>query len=143
MRSIEAQIIQGGVGDLILVAGHDTTGSRMVPSISVRVSTDRDGEAVHNPRGEIKSFKGGRINWLHRDPDWTDILDFRGSADVEGKVDEWTRLEVICDRDQITNIVNGHVVNRGSGASLSSGKILFQSEGAEIYFRRIELRPLH
>ncbi len=51
-------------------------------------------------------------------------------------------MEVICDGGTITNIVNGYVVNRGTNSSLTKGKILFQSEGAEIFFRKIEVRPL-
>jgi hypothetical protein len=35
------------------------------------------------------------------------------------------------------------VVNAGTSASLTRGKILFQSEGAELFFRKIELTPLH
>jgi hypothetical protein len=34
------------------------------------------------------------------------------------------------------------VVNEGSGANPSRGRILFQSEGAEVFFRNIELAPL-
>jgi Domain of Unknown Function (DUF1080) len=49
---------------------------------------------------------------------------------------------VICDGDTITNIVNGYVVNAGTRSSPTEGKILFQSEGAEIVFRTIEVRPL-
>ena len=33
-------------------------------------------------------------------------------------------------------------MNGGTKANLTRGKILFQSEGAEVYFRKIELRPL-
>ena len=51
-------------------------------------------------------------------------------------------MEVICDGDTITNIVNGYVVNVGTKSSLTMGKIQFQSEGAEIHFRKIEVRPL-
>ena len=51
-------------------------------------------------------------------------------------------MEVICDGDRITNIVNGYVVNIGTNSSLSRGKLMFQSEGAEILFRKIEIRPL-
>ena len=51
-------------------------------------------------------------------------------------------MEVICDGDTITNIVNGNVVNVGTKSSLTEGKIQFQSEGAEIFFRKIEVRPL-
>ena len=40
------------------------------------------------------------------------------------------------------HVVNGKVANEGSGAKPASGKILFQSEGAEVYFRNMELRPI-
>jgi hypothetical protein len=33
-------------------------------------------------------------------------------------------------------------VNVGSGGSVKKGKILLQSEGAEIFFRKVELKPL-
>ena len=84
----------------------------------------------------------GRYNWWGRDPGWKDVLGFRGSRDVEKPAGEWNRMEVICDGDSITNIVNGYVVNIGTKSSLTKGKIIFQSEGAEIFFRKIEVRPL-
>ena len=59
-----------------------------------------------------------------------------------GAAGEWNRMEVICDGDAITNILNGYVVNVGTGSSLTQGKIQFQSEGAEVFFRKIEVRPL-
>ena len=40
------------------------------------------------------------------------------------------------------NILNGKVVNEGTKSSHTRGKILFQSEGAEVFFRTIELHPL-
>ena len=49
---------------------------------------------------------------------------------------------MIADGDQITNIVNGKIVNQASRSSLTGGKILIQSEGAEIYVRRVDLEPL-
>ena len=142
MRSVEAQIIEGGVGDFILVAGYDRDGRRVVPRFTAPVALDRDGEPVYDPRGDRREFEGGRINWYGRDVDWDDRLGFRGRQDVESPYGEWTRLEVIADGDRITNVVNGTVVNEGHGSSLTEGKILIQSEGAEIYFRRIDLRPL-
>ncbi len=85
---------------------------------------------------------GGRINWFARDPEWKDIKGFRGKHDVEKVAGEWNTLECICDGDKITNILNGIVVNAGTNASHTRGKILFQSEGAEVFFRRIDLLPL-
>ncbi len=93
-------------------------------------------------RGASRTPDGGRFNWWGRDPGWKDVLWFRGHDDVEKPPGEWNRMEVICDGDSITYIVNGCVVNAGTKASLTAGKILFQSEGAEIFFRKIEVRPL-
>jgi hypothetical protein len=142
MRSVEAQIIEGGVGDIILVAGFDREGRRVVPRLTAPVTEDRDKEPVYDPEGESREFEGGRINWRGRDPDWEDRLGFRGRRDVESPSGEWTRLEVLADGDRITILVNGSVVNAGTGSSLTEGRILIQSEGAEIYVRRVELRPL-
>ena len=55
---------------------------------------------------------------------------------------EWNRMEVVCDGDSITTILNGYLVNAATKSSLTRGKLLFQSEGAEIFFRKIEVRPL-
>jgi 3-keto-disaccharide hydrolase len=142
MLSQECQIIQGGVGDLIMVAGYDAAGKQTVPRLTATAGKDRDGEDVYDPNAPPREFQGGRINWSGRDPDWKDMLGFRGRQDVESPGGEWTRLEVICDGDGITNIVNGKTVNQATKSSLTRGKLLFQCEGAEIYFRKIQLEPL-
>src|SRR4051812_27681245 len=49
--------------------------------------------------------------------------------DAEKPTGEWNTVEVVCEGDKITNIVNGVVVNSGSHASVTRGKILLQSEG--------------
>lgn len=142
MRSVEAQIIEGGVGDFILVAGFAPDGRRLEPRVAATAGRDRDGEAIYDPAAERQVFESGRINWRGRDVDWKDMLGFRGRQDVESPFGEWTRLEVVADGDKVTNIVNGTVVNEASASSLTEGRILIQSEGAEIYFRRIDLEPL-
>ena len=63
------------------------------------------------------------------------------TTDAEKPTGEWNIVEVVCDGDKITNIVNGVVVNEGTQASETKGKILLQSEGAEVYYRKIELIP--
>ena len=55
---------------------------------------------------------------------------------------EWNRMEVVCDGETIRCILNGVLVNEAIKSSQASGKILLQSEGAEIFFRKIEVRPL-
>lgn len=136
MESIECQIIEGGCGDFILVAG------RGRPSLTCETRTGADRQLYYEKGGKAVTRDSGRFNWWGRDPAWKDVLGFRGKADVERPAGEWNRIEVVCDGNTITNIVNGVVVNVGTGSSLTQGKILFQSEGAEILFRTIEVRPL-
>jgi hypothetical protein len=143
LEAVECQMIEGGTGDIILVKGKNQ------PSIKAEIEkreTFTGGkphmESYYKPGGTLTEFKGGRVNWYGRDVNWADTLGFRGKEDVEKKVGEWNTLEVICDGATITHILNGKVVNKGVECSHTKGKILFQSEGAEVFFRRIELQPL-
>lgn len=142
MRSIEAQVIEGGTGDIILVAGFERDGTRLTPSMTAPASTDRDGEPVYDPAGAPRAFASGRLNWFARDVDWKDTLGFRGRADLESPLGSWTRLEVIADGDRVTTLVNGTVAAEATRCSQTSGRIMIQSEGAEIYIRRVDLLPL-
>ena len=137
MASIECQILEGGSGDLIVVPGKDRA-----PSLTSEVRTGTDGQPYYWKGGGQKTRRAGRFNWWGRDPDWKDALWFRGPLDVERPVGEWNRMEVICRGDSITYLLNGTLMNSATQASWASGKILFQSEGAEIFFRKIEVRPL-
>jgi hypothetical protein len=140
MRSIEFQIIEGGTGEIILVPGYDENGGkRIVPEITV---TTNGAKRVWKPGGTPTRFTGGHIDWYGRDPGWKDVPGFRGRQDVERPLGEWNRAEIICDGDRIVNVLNGTVVNEGTGASCREGKLIFQSEGAEIFFRKWELHPL-
>lgn len=142
MRSIEYQIIEGGTGDIILVRGHTPEGEELRPRLTATVRENEQGQFFWDPDGEPRVFTRRHINWFGRDPEWESVLGFRGADDVENPPGLWNRIEIICDGDSLTYLLNGTVVNKGTNSSLTSGKILFQSEGAEIYFRRIELRPL-
>lgn len=136
LESQECQIIEGGTGDLLVVPGQGTL------SLTCEVQIGPDGQPYWHPGGKAETRHSGRFNWWGRDPEWKDVLGFRGRQDVEKPAGQWNTLEVICDGDTITNLVNGVVVNRGTASSVTRGKLQFQSEGAEIHFRRIEIRPL-
>jgi hypothetical protein len=136
LESIEAQIIEGGTGDFIVVSG-----GKVNPSLTCEVRKDAKGETYWHKGGEPMTRSRGRFNWYGRDPDWKDVIGFRGRQDLEKPLGQWNRQEVICRGDTITNLVNGTVVNVGTKAHPSAGKIQIQSEGAEIWFRRIDLYP--
>jgi hypothetical protein len=67
---------------------------------------------------------------------------YRMKDHVEKKVGEWNQYEITCKGATIKLVINGQLVNEGSEAEISKGKILLQSEGAEIYFRNVELKHL-
>jgi Domain of Unknown Function (DUF1080) len=90
--------------------------------------------------------------------EWTFFSQAQGSAgrcikqpDNEKPTGQWNTVELICLRDQSIHIVNGKVVMRlhsptritGDAPSLvTSGPIILQSEGAEVFYRDIEVRPI-
>ena len=140
MRSVEFQIIEGGTGDIILVGGFDEKGGKR---ISPEITATTDGKTKNwKPGGTPTRFKGGRIDWWGRDPAWKDVLGFRGKQDVEKPVGEWNRAEITCNGGNVHYLLNGKVVMEATDGTYNAGTILFQSEGAEIFFRKIELHPL-
>ncbi len=117
-KSIEAQMIEGGTGDILVVSGAFLTvdGVRKGPQIA---RFDRPGRAP-----------------------WKDELGYRGEHEIEKPHGQWNRMEVLCDGDRFAIWVNGHKTLEGTNASPSAGKILVQSEGAEVFFRRLDVIPL-
>ncbi len=71
-----------------------------------------------------------------------DYCRYQKKKDAEKPNGEWNRVEVIARMGKITHIVNGVIVNECTDPSLNKGKIIIQSEGAEIYYRKIEIEKL-
>lgn len=143
MSSIECQLAQGCVGDLIVIRGRDAQ-DRMIP---VRLTSPTIIGPDRRPRwsegGSPTEFTGGRQLWWSRhDPEFKELLDTRGREDVESRVGEWTRVDCVCDGSRITVRVNGNTVNGCYDVSPAAGKILLQSEGFELFVRKFEVHPL-
>ncbi len=143
MQSIEVQMIEGGCGDFLLVGNRK---KNSVPlSLTCETDRDRDGEVIWKQNGKRETFdleNARRINWYGRDPDWKDVIGFRGKQDVESPSGEWNRMDVICDGGHIQVFVNGTKVNEGFDSYPTHGKIQFQTEMAEVFIRRCDLFPL-
>ncbi len=138
MNSLEVQMIEGGTGDFIVV-GNGTDAY----SITSPVAPDKQATSyIYQAGGKFATATGGRFNWWGRDPDWADVKGFRGKEDVENPVGEWNRLEVIAEGGAITVLLNGVVVNRAVDCLPRKGRLQIQSEGAELFVRKIMLTPL-
>ena len=120
-KSVEFQMIEGRTGEVILVGDG--------ASLTVKGETKTRGQG-----GSTRFARYGQGPWE----------DKVGYRDPEGEVEkphgEWNLLELIASDGAVKYLVNGKVVNEGTGAAPSRGKILFQSEGAELFFRNIEIR---
>lgn len=133
LESYEYQIIEGGTGDMIPVAGADRPRS----TATVRFGADK--QPYFDPNGEQREFDRQRVNWWGRDPNWKDQLGFRGPKDVEKPVGKWNRSVIVARGDLLEFHLNGVLVNRLTNLSRAAGKIQIQSEGAEIWIRKVEL----
>lgn len=138
MYSIECQIIEGGTGDFLVVGD----GSKKFSLTSNVAPKKPGGGIVYLPGGEPLTINQGRVDWLARDPNWKDVLGFRGEKDVEKEVGKWNKIECIVEGDNLTAYLNGVLVNQAYGLKPTRGKIQIQSEGAEILFRKIDIVPL-
>ena len=67
------------------------------------------------------------------------------SQTVDSKTN-WNTVEIIVKNNTATHIVNGTIVNHvdnvttKAGVPLTQGKIAFQSEAAEMWFRNIQIK---
>lgn len=143
MAAIECNIFQGATGDFLLIRGKDSSGKLIAPRLTANVAPekDRDGWHTWQPDGEERIIeRWGRINWKDKDPEWRDLLDFRGRNDIEKP--GWNKLECVVRDGSIEVRLNGFLVNRARNVSPRFGKILLQCEGSEIFFRAVKLSPL-
>ena len=133
-RSIELQIQERDVGDLYAVGSE----------ISVRSTPRQVDEHVvfdYDPKGEFRVFSQvpGKQGRCVKQPD------------NEKPSGEWNTVELVCFGEDCIHIVNGKVVMRlhaprridgPKPVPVTSGPIILQSEGAEIFYRDIEYMPI-
>ena len=65
---------------------------------------------------------------------------FHRDRDVEKTSGEWNVLECLCAGEKISVFLNGTFVNEAVKVTPTRGRISFQSHGAEIFFRKVELQ---
>ena len=140
LEGIQCNMLEGATGDISI------TGSS--PKYRFKAQAEerpagkktglywKDGAPIH-------AFGlGSRLLWFGRDPSWENVLGFRGKNDVEKGVGEWNTLVVTMKGDTMSVRLNGVIVSRATDLGVTRGKLQIQSEGAEVLFKRIILKPL-
>lgn len=138
MYSIECQIIEGGTGDFLVVGD----GSDKFALTSLVADPNKTGAKLYQSGGKPATINMGRIDWFARSTAWRDTVDFRGKHDIEKPVGEWNTMEVVAFGDKVDIYLNGQLVNQAYDVRPSKGRIQIQSEGAEMYVRKVELTPI-
>jgi hypothetical protein len=133
-RSVELQIQERDVGDLYAVGS----------AIAVRVRPRANTNPLlwdYDPTGEWTFFsqRPGSPGRVIKQPD------------NERPTGEWNTVELVAFGHDAIHIVNGRVVMRlhtpmridaATPTLVTSGPIILQSEGAELFYRDIEFRPI-
>jgi len=142
MASLECQLAQGCEGDLIVIRGENDGGKVIPIDISCETTIAADGKTRWKRGGKKVKYNGKQFWWSNHEPFFKEKLDTRGKNDVASPKGEWTRVECVCAGDRVTVKINGVTVNEALEVWPTSGKILLQNEGSEIYYRKFELHPL-
>jgi hypothetical protein len=144
-QSIQCNINEGGVGDLILLPGKTkppVSLSAETRKIPFQVNNQDRSYFVYAPGEPLTTFSTGYIRRAGNLSDWKDEKGFHRPDDVERPAGEWNVLECICQAGKIVVRLNDKVVNEASNVAPRKGKIGFNSEHAEIFFRTINLRSI-
>ncbi len=139
-RSIELQIQEHDVGDLYAVGSQISVRSSPLPPPP---GSKPSAESLYqyNPQGEWHLFSQvpGSSGRCVKQPD------------NEKPTGEWNTVELVCFGGDSIHIVNGKVVMRLHGPlridgpqpiPVTAGPLILQSEGAELYYRDVEIRPI-
>jgi hypothetical protein len=132
MRSQEFQIQEGDCGDYWGVAGGME---------DIRAIKKSDSEYVYNSTGQIYKFSS------------TSNVGRRciKQGDAEKPLGEWNVLDLFCHGDTSVHVINGKVMmvlfhsqqmDNGKVSPLRKGKLQIQSEGAEVFYKQIRIKPL-
>lgn len=139
IRSVEYEIQEGRTGAVVIVGGFDRDQPAIIrPKLTMRTKADK----IWDPTGEPATFDQGFLFQSTYDVGWKDVLGFRGRDDRDAPVGDWNRVEVVARGGDIVYFLNGARVLEAVDGSLQTGRIMLQSEGAEVFYRLVELHPI-
>ena len=136
MQSLEFQLQESDCGDFYALGNvyGDVPSNKIVKNGKKTVVFDPKG-TTHYAKSRKQALSRVRRSKLYEKPNG-----------------EWNSFELICLEGTSLHIVNGHVVNvvknarydiNGKTIPITSGKIQLQSEGAEAYFKNIQIKAIN
>ncbi len=157
--SVECQVEEGDTGDLWIVGKNIEVGTTVKSARG-----NARGELTFDANGvQVKFRNGAPLTAQNSTANLSDAATGPTTTPAGPKVTNgrmikdqtadglsgWNTVEIFAKGNSSVHIVNGRVVNRftdvkfiDSGEPLNKGRILFQAEGSEVWYRKMELRPL-
>ena len=106
LMSHEFQIIEGGVGDFLPVAGYSESGEQILPSITIKSRKDRDGENVFDRTASRRSSTGAASTGGDgARTGRTSSVPWPAGRRESGL--EWTHIEAVVSGNRLQYFVNG------------------------------------
>jgi hypothetical protein len=103
----------------------------------------------HGDAGDIMTYQGmtlatnqARFFFVSKHELAGDIFGVRKTMDKEKPAGEWNHVEILARDDRYTVWMNGEKINEATGIEVCEGTIGLQSEGGEVHFRKVSLKPL-
>lgn len=145
LRSQEFQVQEGDMGDFFALAGTS------MDIHAKKKDTAARARWIYDPSAAIHTFASSGTP-ANRSSGISANNVAHLAGDFENPHGEWTTLDLYCFGDKAIHVVNGHVVmvlensrtaeTDGTSKPLTRGKIQFQSEGAEAFYRNVEIRKI-
>lgn len=135
MQSQEFQIQEDDCGDYYTIAGTGVD----IKAVKKSNPNSKWDIYIYDPKAAYKTFKTGEDGRCRKNINY-------------GKLEGWNQIDLVCIGDKSYHIVNGKVVMEleksvkyskdDIASSLTKGKIQIQSEGAEVFYKNIKIRPV-
>lgn len=148
-KSVECQVQEGDTGDIFTVYTRvTTTVDPATTNTTPNVVTNETTHVVKTNHTSAPYFKKDGVPYVQGVS-----TSVRRVHHAEGDFEKsgWNKVDIIVNGDSAHYLVNGkldngfthleHMVD-GKWVPLTKGKILFQQEGAEVYYRNIEIKEL-
>src|SRR5207244_2163380 len=145
MQGIRVALREGASGNLYLTGEPGKVNVTLHAEEKAEEGKPRVDYLPAAPERTITTLPGwsGLIHRLDCKYPWKDEKGFRGRSEYENPAGEWNTLEVYCDgRGGILVVLNDTEVLACANGNLTRGRIALFSEGAEVMFRKIELKTV-
>jgi hypothetical protein len=142
MNSIEVQVIEAGTGDFYVVSGNKNENFSLTSTVAPKTAF-KNGGGYFDPEGiETTGYTPEQpIHRLGYDADrkGQGRQGVRNKNEIEKPRGEWNTLKIVAKGGTLDVYLNGQCVNQGTNVKPQKGRIQIQSEGAELYYRRVDL----